>query len=145
MGGGYPLNDKGICYKKDLQQAAKVFGASHVLVLKSEDILDSEKKPKVLNALLSFLQLDGAEQRAASQQWLRDQISSEYVINSGAERTSKGVHIQINTSSLVSKKGLYEASGYFPMMPETRQIIHQRWRKECRFLRVKFGIGYDSC
>jgi hypothetical protein len=147
MGGGYPLTDKGICYKKDLQQAAKVFGARNVLVLKSEDILDATEKPKILQKLLSFLQLDGHNQRAESEQWLLDQTKSRYMINSGTVKTSKGVHNKINLENSTTgvAKGLYEASRYFPMLPETRELIHQRWRKECRFLRVKYGIEYGNC
>lgn len=148
MGGGYPLSARGVCFKRDLQQAAKVFGTQNVLVLKSEDILDEREKPKVLKSLLTFLQLDGDEQRAASQQWLNDQISTQYMINSGTEKASKGVHTKIvlsNSSSSALKKGLYEASGYVPMLPETRQLIYQRWRKECRFLRIRYGIEYANC
>ena len=110
-----------------------MFGARNVLVFKSEDILDVTEKPKVLKKLLSFLQLDGHNQTAESEQWI-DQTKISYMINSGTVKTSKGVHNKINVENLTGvAKGICEASRYFPMPSETRELIHQRWRKECRF------------
>jgi hypothetical protein len=147
MGGGHPLTVKGICYKKDLMKASKIFGTKNIFVIKSEDILDKDKKPIVLKKLLKFLQLDGHNTHVASMQWLNNQAASHYMINSGVMKLSKGVQtkINLNINSSVLKKGLYEASGYFPMLPETRQLIHHKWKKECRFLRINYGIEYANC
>lgn len=142
------MTAQGGCFKKDIQRAVKVFGADNVLILKSEDMLNEVQKPKIFQRLLIFLQLDGDRYQVESTKWLEDQLKSNYVVNAGAIKASKGDHtkILVNSSSLsVARKGLYEASNYQPMLPATRQLIHQRWRKECRYLRVKFGIQYSDC
>jgi hypothetical protein len=146
MGGGYSLNSKGNCYKKDIQIAVRVFGPENVLVIKSEDILNDERKPEVLQKLVKFLELDtDNELRLASDKWMKDQVKSRYIINSGSAKSSKGVHQKVDISDTTFRKGLYEASNYLPMLPESRLWINHYWKKECRYLKSKFGIDYSIC
>ena len=147
MGGGYPLSSSGVCFRKDLIHAKRVFGYDNVFVIKSEDMLDSDLKPKVLRKLLSFLQLDGENQLEVSLNWLNFQLNNHYMINSGMVQSSKGVHnkVILDRTNSSFKKGLYEASGYVPMLTVTRKLIYQRWKRECIFLRNRHGIHYPSC
>jgi hypothetical protein len=64
-------------------------------------------------------------------------------------------HIRINTQDFkgeshnisISKyqQGLYNASGYLPMMNETRSLINEFWKPDCLFISKIANFRYPAC
>jgi hypothetical protein len=154
MGGGIPLTKSGNCYRKELKEAAKVFGSHNVLVLRSETMLttDADKEATLLH-LQQFLfpsrnskeKKQGQGQEYVVQQWFRNQTLSRYRVNSGRSVDSRGEqNIAQQSDKEGDASGLYEVSNFRPMLPETRQLIYRRWREECLWLNQSYGISYDG-
>mmetsp|Transcript_4988 Transcript_4988/g.7619 ORF Transcript_4988/g.7619 Transcript_4988/m.7619 type:complete len:345 (-) Transcript_4988:15-1049(-) len=139
MGGGVPLTQEGLCYRKELLLASQVFGASNILVIRSEDMLSLNSKKVALTRILRFFNV---ENNTCSMEWLHDHGSTMYRVNSGKLIQSRGEKTQTYDTSA---SGLYEISDFRPMFSETRALIYDRWADECRWLARKYGIVYDSC
>jgi hypothetical protein len=146
MGGGIALTKTGNCYKEELQEATNLFGAANVLVLKSESMLTASEKRLAVHQIQSFLWRTESPAEAA-RVWLEEQSSFLYRVNSGhsvAGRGEKSVTIARMSAEDREAKGLYEVSGFQPMLPETRRLIHQRWRDECDWLRRRYSLHYEG-
>jgi hypothetical protein len=148
MGGGIALTKSGTCYKKELKEAAQVFGDENLLVLRSETMLTTESdKERSLSRLQQFLFSSSTVQREEQDQevqsWFTTQIQSRYRVNSGRSVDSRG---EKNIAEVADREaaGLYEVSNFRPMLPETRQLIYRRWREECLWLKQTYNIHYES-
>ena len=64
--------------------------------------------------------------------------------NSGSTLSSRGLDIivgNINPKSL----GIYEISGFHPMLQKSREFIYRRVLDFCRLVAKKYGIYFDDC
>jgi hypothetical protein len=141
MGGGMSLDSEGLCFKSELRDALRVYGAHNVLVLRSEDMLNPQKKVESLKRVMLFLDL----QSGVSDAWVKEQGEQLVRVNAGASHLTKGEKTIHSISPHSTLTGRYESSGNLPMLPSTRQVIYQRWWHECKWLDEHFGIRYTAC
>lgn len=138
MGGGVPLNIDGSCYRAELELAVLRFGKENVMVVKSEDFLDNDRKLGQLHRVASFV---GVYEQSTN--WIRVESMKMQKVNAGYHIRNRGEHAISNMTGLMN--GLYEVSGFVPMLETTRKLLYSRWLKECIWLRIKFAIVYDAC
>jgi hypothetical protein len=145
MGGGTPLSSTGNCFREELIRALQIFGPDNVMVIKSEDLLVANKKSDVLSDVMSFLGLgDTSPYRMESSDWINNQRSTIYKVNSGSSLQSRGEK-KATAADGAGDAGRYEISGFQPMKDESRKFVDTLWKEECNWLRSGFNIDYEAC
>jgi hypothetical protein len=147
MGGGIALTKTGNCYEEELREATNIFGEANLLALKSESMLTASEKREAVHQIQSFLWGERPPGAAASD-WMEEQSRSIYRVNSGRSIDGRGEKSVLAASAISTEdseaKGLYEISGFQPMLPETRRLIYRRWHEECDWLRRRYNIRYEA-
>jgi len=114
----------------DIRQWRKLVGAGNVLVLKLEDL----SLPKTRQTLASFLHIPNAFAMPAST-----------IVNAGTTIADRGDTSVVPTDTVRKTSGLYEVSGFKPMLPRTRSLIHRMNHKGCCMLLKKEAVDLGCC
>jgi hypothetical protein len=167
MGGGTALTIKGICYRKDLENARRVYGSNNILVLKSEDFLNKNMKVIAMNKINDFIISENVnsimqqkEMHSISilsdiQIWMETEKKNIYKVNAGLNIENRGEKsiTPLTNQGQATREGIaerdisnnvYEISNYEPMLAETRDMIYNLWRNECLWLKSSFDVLYDN-
>lgn len=154
LGGGTPMQPSGLCYQPDLIRAVSAFGRSNVIVLRSEDLQSnsaSTARNQSFSSLRNFLQLEDIPRShektfnvSGIPSWTESVLRDSKVVNAGHSLSSRGEFVESLQGDSVGG-GRYEASGFRPMLRETRRLLYVRWRVECLWLRQKWSLAYSAC
>ena len=107
-------------------------GRENVLVLRSSDL----EGPNVDTFIERFAKQVGLSVEGFDQKVLRGRT------NSGLAYDTRGAH---NFVRNLTTTGVYEISGFRPMLPKTRAMIYDRARGFCKLLVSKYGVYLEDC
>lgn len=120
-------------FLSDLEAIIGAAGRGSVLILESSQ-LQSQAIDSTLRELARFngLRLSGFDLRKA-----------HAATNSGHMLDSRGFWAVSDVAPVLS--GIYEISGFRPMLPATRRYIYSRAREFCRHVYRQYGIAFKRC
>ena len=107
-------------------------GRENVLVIPSSDL----EGPNVNTFIEDFAKQTGLSVEGFDQKVLRGRT------NSGLSYDTRGAH---NLVRSMNATGVYEVSGFRPMLPKTRAMIYDRARGFCKELVSKYGVYLEDC
>jgi hypothetical protein len=109
-------------------------GRENVLVINSND-LEAECIDDFLKIFSNWSELSVA---GFNKEVLRGRT------NSGVTLSSRGIDMSISNINSTSR-GVYEISGFRPMLQESREFIYRRVLEFCRLVAEKYGIYFHDC
>ena len=106
-------------------------GSDNVLILNSAD-LEGPNSDAMIRRLSEWA---GLSAEGFDQQILKGRT------NSGASLSTRGTQNTLNNNTT----GVYEMSGYRPMLHKSRLFIYERARSFCEEAQTKYGINFKRC
>ena len=104
------------------------------LVLRSEDFLDAEHSGNAVDKVGQFAGLDVA---GFSSKVLSSKANTQFHV------TNRGIPQLASREQ--GQEGIYEVSGFRPMLCESRLLIYQKWQPLCVNLTLQYNINYSGC
>ena len=120
-------------YKLDaLEQLMEAAGRENVMVINSGDL--EEPDGAFIERFTKFtgLSVDGFNETVLHGR-----------TNSGSSLNTRGMSNIMETPQVAA--GVYEISGYRPMLPKSRAFIYEHARSFCQELAAKYGIYFSRC
>jgi len=110
----------------------EIVGMENVLYVKNEDMANGDNWYDFLMNLSAFTGLDirGFDVKTMASR-----------TNCGDTKYGKGS----NKSCQKTAEGLYEISGYKPMLNKTKALVYEKWAYDCIQWKEKLGMVYEEC
>lgn len=112
-----------------IERFKQAVGSSNLLLLNADRL----SLPETRQALAGFLGIDDSFRQAAGR------------VNSGYKLSSRGEYKVLDASAGAITGGVYEISGFRPMLNATTKLLNERNRESCCTLRHTYSIDLRCC